>query len=258
MKIPVLDLFSNQFPYRSFFLNNAFAEISSVHFPSQQLLGKQAEFLFEHLLKESPEYDILGANIQIQGATETLGEIDYLVFQKSTQSVTHIELACKFYLLDTVLGDSLVEQWIGPNRKDRLSDKLSKLKNKQFPMLYRPETLPNLESLAISAKDIEQKLCLKAFLFLPLQYNSNLLPEVYRTCVAGTYLKPTEFNNLDPDAQYAFPQKKEWLLPEEAIKHWISFKDAIKQIEHVTKEKQSALVYIKVDKLIRKVFVVWW
>ena len=68
------------------------------------MLGKQAETCFEFLLKQSKRYQLLAANIQIQGEIKTLGELDYLVFDSETSKTLHIELACKFYLFDVSLG----------------------------------------------------------------------------------------------------------------------------------------------------------
>lgn len=257
IEIPELDVFSETFPYASFSLAEHTSEIVAATFPSNVMLGKQAEFLFEQLLKQSRHYKLLGATIQIQGATETLGELDYILQNTITDERLHIELACKFYLLDPTLGFTNEEQWIGPNRKDKLLDKLQKLKSKQFPLLYKPETAAVLKNLSISVKSISQKLCLKAFLFLPYEHKTDI-PKAYAACIAGTYLRASQYNTLAVDAQYAFPKKKQWLLPPSAIENWVSYAEAIVTIKASLHEKQSPLVYKKTADCIEKIFVVWW
>ncbi len=254
---PELDVSSETFSFKPFSVVSLAAEISEVKFPSEKLLGKQAEFLFEHVLNQSTAYQLLASNVQIHGEEETLGELDYLVQDAKTEEVLHVELACKFYLLDKGLGSDLIQQWIGPNRKDRLIDKLEKLKSKQFPMLFAPETKAVLDSLAIAATHVEQQLCLKAFLFLPKGVKRNALPENFRKCVVGTYITPSEFTE-HPTAQYAFPQKKEWLLPPAQLSNWYTYEDALVYLKKCMHERRSPLVYKKTESALEKFFVVWW
>jgi len=52
----------------------------------------------------------------------------------------HLEIQFKFYLYDAALGTTEIDHCIGPMRKDSLNEKLSKLKEKQLPLLYANET----------------------------------------------------------------------------------------------------------------------
>ena len=222
------------------------------------MLGKQAEVCFEYIIKHSKRYQLLAANIQIQGKTKTLGELDYLIFDTETNKTLHIELACKFYLFDDNLGPEDAAKWIGPNRKDTLEEKLEKVKEKQFPLLYTSETATLLNDLKLNSTTIEQQLCIKSFLFIPKHFRKEQLPTYYQDCLMGTYISFSEFNPEDDEAQYALPDKKQWLLPPENIKNWYFFTDAKESITKLLCNKKSPLVYKKQKGKIEKFFVVWW
>ncbi len=96
--------------------------------PSIYRLGKKIEFLFELILKNSIDYKLLLSNFQIQEGKLTVGEIDYIIKTINTKRVQHIELSYKFYLLDNSLDADFIGKWIGPNRKDFLHIKKSRLK----------------------------------------------------------------------------------------------------------------------------------
>ncbi|MAZ73257.1 MAG: hypothetical protein CMC70_08915 [Flavobacteriaceae bacterium] len=259
LKAPELKLSLKDFPFAAFSTSEIDAESLLIDFPSEQMLGKQAEFLFEQGLKHTPRFQIIAANIQIQGATETLGELDYLVFDSKTQQTLHIELACKFYLLDESLGTALLDQWIGPNRKDRLQDKLGKMKTRQFPLLHRDETAWALNNFSVKTPVIQQQYCFKAFLFVPKGFQQTKLPQHFQNCLVGYYMYWEQLiAEKDETALYALPQKKQWLLPAENLMHWLSFSEAKEEIKKFITEKRSPLVYKKKNGLVEKFFVVWW
>lgn len=254
----MLKLPSTELAYPAFTIDENL-ELPPISFPSQRMLGKQAEYLFEHYLTHSKRYQIIASNIQIQGIFETLGELDYIVLDTLTNKKLHIELACKFYLLDESLGSEIKAQWIGPNRKDRLIDKLEKLHKKQFPLLHKKETSLFLDTFEINSTKIEQQVCLKAFLFLPKNKREFNIPQHYAHCIVGTYIKFEELDTIiDANASYALPSKKEWLLPPISIENWFSFSEVKEKITESIAKKRSPLVYKKVRTSIEKIFVVWW
>ena len=197
--------------------------------------------------------------MQIQGETETLGELDYIVFDTETENTIHIELAGKFYLFDESLAGNTEAKWIGPNRKDTLEFKLNKLQKKQFPLLYASETIAKLKSLGIeNISEIEQKLCLKASLYIPKNFQKYRLSQNYLDCVEGFWIYAKDFFSEEKSATYAIPNKKEWLLPFSEIKNWYSFSEAEEIIKKQLSEKISPLVYKKTQTGFEKFFVVWW
>lgn len=222
------------------------------------MIGKQAEFCFEHYLKTSQRYKLLATTIQIQGATETLGELDYLVYDFKSKQTLHIELTCKFYVYDTLHGSTVISNWIGPNKKDTLREKITKLKDKQFPLLYKQETKEELNSLGIKATSIVQKVCFKAFLFIPKRLNKKDFSKEYSTCIIGYWISYSEFIAETETSLYALPKKKEWLVAPENSVEWLSFAEAQERIKEQLEQKKSPLVYKKDDTSIERFFVVWW
>lgn len=222
------------------------------------MLGKQAEAMFEYILKQSKRYKLLAANVQIQGTQETLGELDYLIFDTITNNTLHIELACKFYLFDDGLGPTFESKWIGPNRKDTLQEKLDKVKKKQFPLLYTPESLETLKHVQIDFAAIKQQLYIKSFLFVPKDFRKEQLAKRYQDGVVGTYISFSEFSTEETSALYAIPDKKEWLLPPEQITNWVSFSEAKQTIEKLINTKRAPLVYKKQKNTLDLFFVIWW
>ena len=259
LKAPVLKLPAAQFPFAPFATSESKPSSFELDFPSQLMLGKQAEAIFESWLQHSQRFQILGANIQIQGAQETLGELDYIVQDTESDAILHIELACKFYLLDETLSQHISGQWIGPNRKDRLVDKLTKMKTKQFPLLDCEETALALSKFQVDIAAVQQQYCLKAFLFVPKRFQQDKLPKYFQECLAGFSIHWTELDSeKDETALYALPQKKEWLLPQENLTNWVPFSKAKEAIKISIAEKRSPLVYKKTQGLLEKFFVVWW
>lgn len=257
IKAPVLKINSEKYPFENFeFYQEEFFK-TSFNFPKHLVLGMQAEACFEAYIINSKNYTLLAANLQINGEKETLGELDYIIENHNTHIIEHIELACKFYLYDTAAGVSEEEKWIGPNRKDRLSEKLEKVRLKQFPLLQKKETLQKLHDLKIELPT-SQKLCLKAFLFLPKKTKSIEFAGNFRDCIIGYYIKNSDFNKEDENAAYAIPTKKEWLLPINSVETWYSFTEVKKKIELQISNKKSPLIYKKTLHQIERFFVVWW
>ena len=263
LKAPVLKINSEQYPFSNFdFLEEKISD-SEFSFPTNLVLGMQAEACFEVILRMSKKYELLLANLQIHASNtiknqkETLGELDYIVKNLVTKEVSHIELACKFYLYDRNNGTTEEEKWIGPNRKDTLYDKLEKVKLKQFPLLHNPETIQRLEDLNIEFPT-SQKLCIKAFLFLPKEISSDSFPKNYTSCLVGHWIKHRDFNKEDKTAKYAIPTKKEWLLPIETIEEWHTFSEIETLINEQVQNKKSPLIYKKTPHTLERFFVVWW
>lgn len=253
---PDLKINSKKYPFQNFtFLDKKIAENEFV-LPNNLVLGMQAEACFEAYLKRSKNFELLTANLQIQGEKQTLGELDYIVRDLTTKKVVHIELACKFYLYDKTLGPSEEAKWIGPNRKDNLFDKLEKIKQKQFPLIHAPETQKQLNQLGFEIPT-EQKLCLKAFLFLPAKMETGILSNNFRNCIVGHWVRYGELKDIE-NALYAIPNKKEWLLPMEALTEWYSFSEIKDLISEQLQNRKSPLIYRKTLHIIEKFFVVWW
>ena len=81
-------------------------------------LGKYFETLWAYWLSHNPRYDIIENNLQIIIDGETLGEIDFVVFDKVMKRTLHWEVAVKFYLGTD--DTSRMSNWYGPHDRNRL------------------------------------------------------------------------------------------------------------------------------------------
>jgi hypothetical protein len=92
-------------------------------------LGKYFETLWLYWISHHPRYKLVENNLQVIIDGETLGEIDFIVFDNVTGKTMHWELAVKFYL---GVGDTrLMSNWHGPNLRDRLDIKFRHLLDRQ-------------------------------------------------------------------------------------------------------------------------------
>lgn len=92
-------------------------------------LGKYFETLWLYWLKHNKRYEIIANNLQVIIEGKTLGEIDFIVFDKTSRQTMHWEVAVKFYL---GVGDTReMCNWHGPNLRDRLDIKVHHLLNRQ-------------------------------------------------------------------------------------------------------------------------------
>ncbi len=237
--------------------NEGVIDSTNFNFPIDQLTGKQAEACFEYYLKSVNRYQLLASNIQIQGSKETLGELDYIVYDKQMDKILHVELACKFYLYDSRAELEEIKCWIGPNQKDTLLEKILKLKRRQFPLLYASETIEKLRSLDIKAA-IEQQLCFKSFLFIPKTSSKDQFSKNYQDCIVGYWIPFSEIDSEEQNAQYMVPSKKEWLFPAEDCDDWICFSEAKEKIQNQLSIKRSPMVLKKMGSVFERYFVVWW
>lgn len=135
-------------------------------------LGVYVEHLAHYWLAELVKCDPLLREIQIyepqERGVKTLGALDFV---GSVPSVTspewvHLELASKFYLEhETLSEDPLLTQLRGPNERDSLHKKLSRLTEHQLPLSAHPRAQARLAELG--APEIERRVMwLKGRLFL--------------------------------------------------------------------------------------------
>ncbi len=224
--------------------------------PTNLRLGHLAEKIVSTLIKSSTNYKVLYENIQLIEDKKTIGEIDFIVSNENTKQLIHVELAYKFYLFDPNISSKEINNWIGPNRNDSLKEKLDKLKNKQFPLLYHNSAKSRFDKIEI--KDVSQQLCLLVSLFIPYKYKANF-PPIYQKAIKGYYLNIEDFIRLDHSGKaYYLPQKKEWGIEPSENETWIDFNRVKENINKSIKEKQALLCWQKHNKSYSAFFIVWW
>jgi uncharacterized protein len=90
------------------------------------LVGKKFEALLKFWFSNSPWFELKASNIQVVQDGRTIGEMDFIVFDKYSDELLHLEAACKYYYSRS--GQSNWSDWWGPNHADRLELKMGKFK----------------------------------------------------------------------------------------------------------------------------------
>ena len=219
-------------------------------------LGKYVERLVTFELTQHQNISVLAENIQIQKGKTTIGELDCLLYRNDKP--IHLEIIYKFYLYDTTVGTTEIEHFIGPNRKDSLIEKLTKLKEKQLPLLYSNTCKSYLDELGLNPKDISQQVYFKAQLFVPYHTLDIQLKTLNPDCVVGFYMKLNELE-LFEGCKFYIPKKKDWLVLPHTNVNWLNFNAFKTIITDYNVRKFSVLFWMKFSSgEIKKVFFVWW
>ena len=222
--------------------------------PGNSILGKKLETFLEVILEFSERYEVITSNLQIIHEKQTLGELDFLIYDCFKHKPLHVEMVYKLYTLDPEFSDH--EMLIGPNRKDRFLYKLQKLKNKQFPLLYSEEVNSYLKKHQLKAKNIEQQLFFKARLF----GNCEDLPLPYPIQELHNYYSFSSFQKKDwKNCQFAIPSKVYWMCDSASNKNWITYAQLLKELRPAMEANRSKLVWMKTETgAYDSFFVVWW
>lgn len=220
-------------------------------------LGKLVEEFVFYQLKNQDSVSWICDSLQIQEGKRTVGEIDALYYSEGRP--VHLEIAYKFYLLDTIdtYGEPLA-YWIGPNRKDSLFYKLRKLHKKQFPLLHNSFTESYLDKYNLNAQSIEQKMCFKAQLFLPFQNSVVDVSPLNNQSIAGFYISYSEMV-LFTQYRFYIPDKIDWLVIPNHQVDWIDYDSSLAIINAHIINKRSPLIWLKDNKdVLSKCFVTYW
>jgi len=172
-------------------------------------LGKYFETLWFFWLSNNPRYQVIENNLQIIVDGETLGEIDFIVFDKMTKQIIHWEVAVKFYL---GVGDtSEMSSWHGPNLRDRLDIKVEHLLHRQSVITRDRRVAQWLKQRGIQID--ECAVILKGRLYYPWCKNASWdnLSDVISPAQCGAdhlrswWLNPLQFEQVFDDRQRFIP-----------------------------------------------------
>ncbi len=218
-------------------------------------LGFRVERFIGADLLQQENIEILAENIQIRENKQTIGELDCLLLKDGKPF--HLEIIYKLYLYDQSGNTTEIEHWIGGNRRDSFAKKLSKLKEKQLPLLFNPNTKPLLDSLNLKAEEIEQRVHFRAQLFVPFRkkVQFNLLNEA---CLKGFFIRPNELRRFT-NFEFFIPYKRDWLIEPQEDVDWINYQTFKAKIDSLVIYKSYPLCWIRFpDGRMTKFFVVWW
>jgi len=227
--------------------------------PQNIRLGHQIEYIFKQLIEYSEEYEILLHNLPISQEKRTIGEIDFILKDKSNGKLIHVELTCKFYIIDPEISDP-IHSLIGPNRRDSFFTKMEKIKNVQFPLLHSEEGAKALYDINIDHHKIEHQCCFKAQLFQPFGSRDVNIGSLNKECLVGYWLRIDDFNDSNfAHAQFYLPSKSEWIIEPNDQAIWKSHDDIMADINNILLKERAPMVWVrKSSKEFEKIFVVWW
>lgn len=219
-------------------------------------LGKYVEQFVSFCLQHDSDFSDIEENIQIQDEKITIGEIDYL-FKKSAIPY-HLELSCKFYIVDFTRGNKEIEFCIGPNNKDSLVEKLTRLQNHQLPLLYKDITHSYLEKINFNPSEATQRVLFKCQLFLPLDKLEYRFNKLNNECIYGFYIRPKSLVKLK-NHKFYIPQKKDWLIAPHPNVPWMEYDSFRTEIQTYLKRENSPMCWLKTKTgEFKKFFVLWW
>jgi hypothetical protein len=218
-------------------------------------LGKYIERLVSYQLVQENNITILCENVQIQKEKITLGELDCIILKDGNP--IHLEIIYKFYLYKPELNKNEIGSFIGPNKKDSLVEKLTKLKEKQLPLLYSNECKSYIKSINLNIDKIEQQVYFKAQLFLPFSNQNIELKALNTNCICGFYINQKELEQFK-DCKFYIPNKKDWLVIPDQNVDWLNFNQFKKESKEYLARKFSPLCWLKKSNgEIEKFFLIW-
>lgn len=198
-------------------------------------LGKYFETLWYYWLRKHPRYEIIENNLQIIFDGETLGEMDFILFDKKTGRTLHWELAVKFYL---GIGDtSQMSNWHGPNLRDRLDLKVEHLSHRQSIISKQPRVMQWLKQRGIQID--ECRVILKGRLYYP--WSDDVLskevspPQCSSEHLRSRWLNTVQFESGFDEKQCFMPLINEgWLerIPTHSVKKFYYKNDIFETVSN--------------------------
>lgn len=232
-------------------------ECGAIHLDQQlpSRFGRRMESYFSSAISSSERYEVLFENLQFVEEGKTLGELDFLLFDKLHQRSVHVELSCKFYLYHPSQ-----KTWVGPNLRDSLPLKLDKLSRQQFPLLQHPFVQRNLSKseLLQDLNSLQQQLHFAAQLFTPFSEKMNIAPYNDKA-IAGEWMNKGNLMMHFRESEIYFPPKEEWLLEPEDRIAFTPLQSAVASLDALLKKGISPMVWIRTSAgKYRRYFIVWW
>ncbi|NND93972.1 MAG: DUF1853 family protein [Flavobacteriales bacterium] len=220
-------------------------------------LGKKAELALARTLENNDRYELIAHGLQIFQEKRTIGEIDFIIKDLHTKSLIHLEFVYKFYLFIPWIGQFELEHWIGPNFKDRLTYKLEKLRQHQFPIIYQKEATEPMTRLGLEVDKLQQGLCFLAELYVPLDVKDIKFTKVDKGCVQGTWSTlDSFFETTSSNERYYVCEKTDWLKSPNENMDWYDKKQVLDIVRSQLERGNSPMIWIKGSKFISKHFVI--
>jgi hypothetical protein len=174
-------------------------------------LGRYFENLLHYYFAFHPNIEILEVGKQVFKGKITLGEMDFILKNKKTQEIIHLETAVKYFAKEIDKSD--FRHFICPNGTRNFGDKLDKTFGKQLRITELIETQEFLKSSGY--------LPIKSYHFIKgiLFYHPSELKNFKHEGLNIKHLKSwwiyqNETSTLNEESKYRVVHKLKWLSPE--------------------------------------------
>lgn len=135
-------------------------------------LGLYFEALLGYWLAHGPGMALEAERMQVRRAGITLGEFDFVFRDARRAGRVHWEAAIKLYM--HYPPGRAGEYWLGPNARDSLEHKLTRLRTHQLPLGRHAEAaallraLPGSQGHTVAGEGLSAEAFLKGYLFYPV------------------------------------------------------------------------------------------
>ncbi len=200
-------LLAGELPEAASWNRSQLAAVSLASLPElnfQQKLGHLYEDALYHLM-QAADVQVVARNLQIQSDRHhTIGELDFLI--ADGEQMVHLELACKFYL--AVVDPAGNTTFPGPNARDNLQIKLTRMREHQLVLSKNPATLKTLQARWPDASLTTRQL-IYGYLFDHI-HSSQLAGAdfIHDSCPRGKWLYQDEFLQLENADQQMYQLPK--------------------------------------------------
>jgi hypothetical protein len=214
----------------------------------QKLLGKRFESLLAFWLAHSPSFELLHRNVVFHNEhNNTSGEADFIVKEKESNEVWHIEAACKYYLAHD--KSHHWKNWIGPNGHDTLELKMSKVYH-QLRIFDKAEGKRFLKEHDLPKPN--SFLWMKGYFFHHYRLLEGAVPpkDAHRHYGGGWYIYEHELPLFKSDfAQWLLLPKERW-ISRVHLKGEVAVLSGNEMIEHVRqfiRKHAKAVMIVQVE-----------
>jgi hypothetical protein len=259
-----------QFPLSNFdfrHLKESDKQLVLPSIPIGTVLGKRAEYFFQFCVEQSSNYNLLLANEQIYRGKQTIGELDYIIQDRYSKNIIHVELVYKFYIYEPSKSyhskylsedqNQTLAHYVGPNRRDYFIKKLDHLLSKQLPLLYQPETEARLKELGIYSDGMEQQICFLAHVFIPRAAWQQEFKYLNKKCIVGYYMEEPAFAKAETTNAYFIPEKKEWKMRPQVLENSFSHIEVLQHANSILKRGFAPMIWMQLaDGSFERFFIV--
>jgi hypothetical protein len=174
-------------------------------------LGRYFENLLYYYFLFHPNIEVLEFGKQIFRGKTTIGEMDFILKNKTTDEIIHLETAVKYFA--KVLGKPDFKNFICPNGNRNLGDKLNKTFDKQLRITEREETkffLKQKRYLPIKSYHF-----IKGILFYhPKEIKNFYHPDLNPKHNKSWWIYKKEISTLNNFSKFKIVHKLKWLSEE--------------------------------------------